>query len=55
MLSVLGLSLLNPIMPGEIRIDSAPDVLTSAITPLPGEGSCPSLLVVSASLDASST
>ena len=51
----LGLSLLNPMMPGVIKISSSVvDVKTSAMTPLPGNGSFPRLLEASAVLFAAS-
>jgi len=54
-LVVTGLSLLNPIVAGLIKTVSAPVVITSAITPLPGVGSTPSSLLASAILAASLT
>jgi len=55
MLSVLGLSLLNPSTEG-VSITTCPGVvvLTSASNPDPGLGSLPSLLLMSLSLEASS-
>jgi hypothetical protein len=44
-------SLLNPIVAGDMTIALAPVVITSAITPDPGSGSCVSVLPLIVSED----
>ena len=49
---VTGFSLLKPTAPGDTKTVSAPDVITSAMTPEPGVGSFPELLPLSDVLEA---